>query len=143
MENFKNNIIMWQYYLILGLGVVFFVWAVYSFRNTMTFLNNGYKATATVIDFHKYESDGEAFAPIFTFRTKDNQLITYELAEGNDPPAWKIGETITVIYDPSDPSKVSLYSYFRVFIWTLVLLSISLPLLVIGGGYFIAARFLL
>ncbi|MPS64786.1 MAG: DUF3592 domain-containing protein [Chryseobacterium sp.] len=143
MENFKNNTIMWQYYLILGLGVVFLVWAVYSFRNTMTFLNNGYKATATVIDFHKYESDGEAFAPIFTFRTKDNQLITYELAEGNDPPAWKIGETTTVIYDPSDPSKVSLYSYFRVFIWTLVLLSISLPLLVIGGGYFVAARFLL
>ncbi len=143
MENFKNNTIMWQYYLILGLGVVFLVWAVYSFRNTMTFLNNGYKATATVIDFHKYESDGEVFAPIFTFRTKDNQLITYELAEGNDPPAWKIGETTTVIYDPSDPSKVSLYSYFRVFIWTLVLLSISLPLLVIGGGYFIAARFLL
>ncbi|WP_100375200.1 DUF3592 domain-containing protein [Chryseobacterium geocarposphaerae] len=143
MENFKNNTIMWQYYLILGLGVVLLVWAVYSFRNTMTFLNNGYKATATVIDFHKYESDGEVFAPIFTFRTKDNQLITYELAEGNDPPAWEIGETTTVIYDPSDPSKVSLYSYFRLFIWTLVLLSISLPLLVIGGGYFIAARFLL
>jgi len=109
----------------------------------MAFLKYGDKATATVIDFHRYESDGEVFAPIFTFRTKDNQLITYKLAEGIDPPAWKIRETTTVIYDPSDPSKVFLYSYFRVFIWSIVLISIALPLLVIGCGYFIAARFLL
>ena len=88
-----------------------------------------------------YESDGEVFATIFTFRTKDSKLITFELVEGSNPPAWKIGETATVIYNPSDPSKVSLYSYFRMFIWTLVLLSIALPLIVIGGGYFIAARF--
>ncbi|MNI57429.1 hypothetical protein D3C73_1124890 [compost metagenome] len=142
MEQIKNKP-MWQYYLILGLGVVFLLLAIFSFRNTMEFLKNGDKATATVIDLHKYESEGEVFAPVFTFRTKDNQVITYELAEGNDPPTWKVGETTTVIYDPVDPSKVSLYSYFRVFVWTLVLLSIALPLLVIGGGYFIAARFIL
>ena len=142
MEQIKNKP-MWQYYLILGLGVVFLLLAIFSFRNAMEFLQNGDKATATVIDLHKYESEGEVFAPVFTFRTKDNQVITYELAEGNDPPTWKVGETTTVIYDPVDPSKVSLYSYFRVFVWTLVLLSIALPLLVIGGGYFIAARFIL
>lgn len=142
MEQTKNKP-MWQYYFILGLGLVFLVLGIYSFRNTMLFLKKGDKATATVIELHRYESDGEVFAPIFAFRTKDNQLITYELSEGTDPPAWEIGETATVIYDSADPSKVSLYSYFRVFIWTLVLLSISLPLLVIGGGYFIAARFIL
>lgn len=134
---------MWQYYLILGLGGVFLLLAIFSFRNTMVFLKNGDKATATVTDLHKYEAEGDVFAPVFTFRTKENQIVTYELAEGNDPPAWKIGETTTVIYDPADPSKVSLYSYFRVFVWTLVLLSIALPLLVVGGGYFIAARFIL
>ncbi len=142
MEKVKNKI-MWQYYIILGLGVLFLVWAIYSFRSTMVFLKKADKTTATVIDLHKFESEGEVFAPIFTFRTKDNQLITYELAEGNNPPAWKIGEQTTVIYDPSDPYRVSLYSYFRVFMWTLVLLSVALPLIVIGGGYFIAARFLL
>ncbi|WP_324755605.1 DUF3592 domain-containing protein [Sphingobacterium thalpophilum] len=134
---------MWQYYLILGLGLVFLLLAIFSFRNTIAFLKNGAKATATVTDLHSYESEGEVFAPVFTFRTKDNQLITFELAEGNDPPAWKIGETTTVIYDPHDPSKVSLYGYFRIFIWTIVSLSIAFPLIVTGGGYFIASRFIL
>ncbi|WP_343565703.1 DUF3592 domain-containing protein [Sphingobacterium sp.] len=142
MEQIKNKP-MWQYYLILGIGIVFLLLAIFSFRNTMVFLKNGEKTIATVIDLHRYESEGEVFAPIFTFHTKDDQLITYELAEGNDPPTWEIGEKTIVIYDPGDPSKVVLYSYFRVFIWTLLLLSIALPLLVIGGGYFIAARFIL
>ena len=135
--------IMWQYYLILGLGLAFLVLSIYSFHNTMVFLKKGNKAIATVVDLHRYESDGESFAPVFNFRTQDNLSITYELAEGTDPPAWEIGETVTVIYDPADPSKVSLYTYFRLFIWTLVLLSIALPLLVIGVGYFIATKFIL
>ncbi|WP_426479137.1 DUF3592 domain-containing protein [Chryseobacterium sp. CBSDS_008] len=142
MEKIKNKI-MWQYYIILGLGLVFLLLAGYSFRNTMIFLKNGEKAIATVSDLHKFESEGELFAPIFTFQTKDKLSVTFELREGNDPPAWEIGETTTIIYDPSDPSKVSLYSYLRIFIWTLVLLSIALPLIVVGGGYFIASRFLL
>lgn len=127
----------------LALGLLFLLVAIISCCHTLKFLNNGYKATATVIDYHKYESDGEVYAPIFTFRTTDNQLVTYELPEGNNPPSWKIGETVTIIYDPSHPSNLSLYSYFRLFALPLVLLSIALPLIVVGGGYFIAERFLL
>nr|WP_199156737.1 hypothetical protein [Pedobacter sp. ASV2] len=56
---------MWQYCIILGMGLVFLLLAGYSFRNTMVFLSNAEKATATVTDLHKYESDGEVFAPIF------------------------------------------------------------------------------
>jgi hypothetical protein len=142
MEIIKNKI-MWQYYIILALGFVFLIAAIFSFRHTIEFLNKGNKATATVIDLRMYESEGKVYAPTFTFLTSDNELITYELPEGSDPPAWKIGETETIIYDPANPSNASLYSYFRLFTWTLVLVSIALPLLVIGAGYFIAERFFL
>lgn len=70
---------MWQYHIILAFGFVFLLVAIISCRHTLKFLNNGHKATATVIDYHKYESDGEVYAPIFTFLTTDNQLMTYEL----------------------------------------------------------------
>jgi len=53
---------MWQYYLILGLGGVFLLLAIFSFRNTMVFLKNGDKATATVTDLHKYEAEGDVCA---------------------------------------------------------------------------------
>lgn len=141
MEEIKKKT-MWQYYIILGLGIIFFLAAIFSFKNTIAFLKSGHKTTATVVDLRSYESEGEVFAPIFTYRTINDQLLTYELSEGTNPAAWKIGETETIIYDPYDPSRAYLYSYFRIFTWTLVLLSISLPLIVVGAGYFVAERFL-
>jgi hypothetical protein len=134
--------VMWQYYLILGAGIVLFVAALLSFRNTLSFLKKAERSTATVTSLRVYDSDGEVFSPLFTFRTRNNIEYTYELPEGTNPSAWSVGETETVIYDPDDPSSVELYTYFRIFAWPLILISIALPLLVIGGGYFIAAQFL-
>lgn len=134
--------VMWQYYIILGAGIVLFIFAFLSLRNTLSFLKKAEKATATVTSLREYESEGTVFSPLFTFRTQNNTEYTYELPEGTNPSAWSVGDTETVIYDPDDPSSVSLYTYFRIFIWPLVLISIALPLLVVGGGYFIAEQFL-
>ncbi|TZF99414.1 DUF3592 domain-containing protein (plasmid) [Chryseobacterium panacisoli] len=133
---------MWQYYIILGAGVILFVAALLSFKNTLSFLKKAEKATATVTSLREFESDGVVFSPLFTFRTQNNVDYTYELPEGTNPSAWSVGDTETVIYDPEDPSSVELYTYFRIFAWPLILISIALPLLVIGGGYFIANQFL-
>lgn len=133
---------MWQYYIILGAGVILFAAALLSFKNTLFFLKNAEKATATVTSLRVFESDGEVFSPLFTFRTRNNIEYTFELPEGTNPSAWSVGDTETVIYDPANPSYVTLYTYFRIFALPLLLISIALPLLVIGGGYFIAAQFL-
>lgn len=133
---------MWQYYFILGAGVILFVAALLSLKSTLLFLKKAEKATATVTSLREFESDGIVFSPFFTFHTRNNIEYTYELPEGTNPSAWSVGETETVIYDPDDPSSVELYTYFRIFAWPLILISIALPLLVVGAGYFIAAQWL-
>lgn len=133
---------MWQYYIILGAGVILLIMGIFSLRDTLLFLKKSEKTTATVTSLRMIESDGEAYLPLFTYRAKDNVEYTYGLSEGSNPPAWSIGDTETIIYDPAEPSNARLYTYFRVFAWAIVFISIALPLLVIGGGYFIAQQFL-
>lgn len=126
----------------LGAGLGLLILAAISFKSTITFLKNGEKVTGTVTSLREIDSDGVVYVPVFTYRTKDNTEYTYELAEGTNPSSWSEGDTETIIYDPKDPSKVELYTYFRIFAWPLILLSAALPLLVIGGGYFIAEQYL-
>lgn len=133
---------MWQYYVMVGLGLILLFISFLTFRDVHLFLKKAEKTTATVIRLRTIQSDGEVYCPVFRFRTKDQIEYEYELAEASDPPSWSIGETATVIYDPTDPSSVKLYTYFRIFALPLILLSIALPLLVVGGGFFIAAQFL-
>ncbi|WP_346086341.1 DUF3592 domain-containing protein [Sphingobacterium ginsenosidimutans] len=133
---------MWQYYLMVGLGLVLLFFAFLTFRNVLLFLKKAEKTTATVIRLRIIESDGEVYSPIFRFRTWDENEYEYELAEASNPASWSVGETETIIYDPADPTKAQLYTYFRVFAWPLILLSIALPLLVVGLGFFIAELYL-
>ncbi|GEM_PF-5114553 len=53
---------MWQYYVILGLGLVFLLLAIISFRNTLVFLKNGYK----VLIFHS-KNPGKGHFYYFSF----------------------------------------------------------------------------
>nr|WP_315034143.1 DUF3592 domain-containing protein [uncultured Chryseobacterium sp.] len=133
---------MWQYYVMFGAGVGLLIMACFSFKNTLSFLKRAEKVTGTVTSLRVTDSDGEVYLPVFTYHTRDNSEYTYELAEGSNPPSWSVGDTETIIYDPKDPSRVELYTYFRIFAWPLILLSAALPLLVIGGGYFIAEQYL-
>jgi hypothetical protein len=47
-----------------------------------------------------------------------------------------------IVYHPDDPSTAKPLTYFGVFGWSILLMAVSMPLLVIGGGYYIAPYFL-
>ncbi|AZA84624.1 DUF3592 domain-containing protein [Chryseobacterium lactis] len=140
--NIIKKKIMWQYYLMLGAGLILFILALFSFKNTLSFLKTAEKVTGTVTSLREVDSDGLVYFPVFTYRAKNNIEYTYGLAEGSNPPGWSVGDTETIIYDPEDPARASLYTYFRIFAWPLIFVSVALPLLVIGGGYFIAEHYL-
>jgi hypothetical protein len=47
------------------------------------------------------------YAPVFRFATADGQSVDAIGEDGSDPPAWKIGETSQLLYDPARPSHVA------------------------------------
>ncbi len=123
-------------FVILGFVLIFF--AIKQYRKTIELLNSGVKTSAKVVNMITVsDSDGSTYKPVFEYydHTKTKQTFTSEVS--SSPPAYKIGEKVQIIYNPGDSDEVKTMSYWGLYRWTIILLSIASPLLIIGGGYFL------
>lgn len=126
---------MW-YTVTLAIGIVLLIISLTKLKDSLAFLRNSERATGTVIELERINgSDGDTYKPIFKFKTSLNQETIYRHISSSDPPSWKIGDEATIAYDPSSPSEARLLTYFGTFSWTIVLMAVAMPLIVIGGGY--------
>jgi hypothetical protein len=131
---------MW-YGITLVIGLIILIIALFILKERIQFLKQGEKATATVVDILRIkDSEGDTFKPIFKFKTNSNQEIIYDTYFSSSPPGWKMGDEATVVYDSHNPEKAKILTYFGSFGVVIILLSISLPLITIGGGYYIAQK---
>ena len=138
-----NHVDEMGYAITLLIGVMFFVLSLVMFNQSVQFLRTGSRATATVIRLESSSSKKRSSVyPIFSFRTLTNQEITYIHNVSSSPPAWKIGEQTTVVYELNNPNNLKLLTYFGAFGWAIGLMAVAMPLLVIGGGYYLLQSFL-
>ncbi|WP_369681672.1 DUF3592 domain-containing protein [Ferruginibacter sp. HRS2-29] len=90
----------------------------------------------------KTDSDGTSYTPIFRFKTNANREVTFRYPFSTAPSSWEVGDETTIVYDMNNPSSAKVLTYFGVFSWTVALMAIAMPLIVIGGGYYVAQHFL-
>ncbi|WP_158618011.1 DUF3592 domain-containing protein [Chitinophaga lutea] len=120
-------------------GILLLVASCFTLNHSLTLLRSGEKAVGTVIMLEKStDTDNESVTPIFRFTTRSNEEYTFGHIVSTDPPAWDIGEKGTIIYDPANPSQAKLLTYFSVFSETIFCVAFALPLIVFGGGSYIA-----
>src|SRR5688572_6644800 len=126
---------MW-YTLTLVIGIILLIISLFILRESLAFLRTSERTVGTVIELVKIDgSDGHTFKPIFKFKTNLNQEIIYRHISSSNPPNWEIGEEAIIAYDPNNPTVVRLLTYFGAFSWTIVLMAVAMPLIVVGGGY--------
>jgi Protein of unknown function (DUF3592) len=131
------------YTITLTIGVILLVISIYLFKRSVDFIDSGIKTTATVIELEAIsDSDGTTYKPIFRFLTHTNQTIIYRDHASSSPAVFEVGEEVGVVYDREDPNNVKILTYTGAFIWTIVLACLSLPLIVVGGGYFLTQSLL-
>ncbi|MEO5890398.1 MAG: DUF3592 domain-containing protein [Ferruginibacter sp.] len=131
------------YSISLTVGIILLALSLIIFKKSLAFIKQSDRAIGTVIELERIsDTDGVTFKPIFKFKTSTNQEIIYRHISSSSPSNWDVGEQATIAYDPNIPTKARLLTYFGTFSWTIVLMAISMPLIVIGGGYYVAQAFL-
>ncbi|MBO9573963.1 MAG: DUF3592 domain-containing protein [Chitinophagaceae bacterium] len=129
---------MW-YTITLTVGLILLVISLFLLRDSLAFLKDSERAVATVIQLDRVSgSDGDTYKPVFTFKTVSGQEITYRHGVSSSPPSWSVGEETVIAYKAGDPSVARLVTYFGTFGWSIVLMAIAMPAIVVGGGYYLA-----
>ena len=101
---------------------------------------NGIKTKGVVVDLIKISSDdGYSYKPVFEYFDKNNNLISFESEISSSPATYKIGEKVSIIYS-KDSNERKIVSYWGLYRWTIILLVIACPFLIIGGGYFLYSK---
>lgn len=88
--------------------------------NNILKINREESVTGRVVDMTKrleYDEEdrdrviGEAYFPVVDFVSKDGKPHTAQLSEGSFPPAYEVGEKVTVLYDPEHPLDARIKSF--------------------------------
>lgn len=133
--------IQYLYWALFVAGFVAAYFAVKMYNDTTQLLNTGIKTKAVVKDLIEVSGDdGPTYKPVFEYVDRSNTTQEFKSGVSSRPPAYKIGEKVEVVYDPKDVEETKVVSFWGLYRWTIILLSIASPLLIIGGGYLLYAR---
>jgi hypothetical protein len=126
---------------LLMVGIVLVYFAVKQYNKTSDLLTHGIKTKATVIDLIKIHSDdGYTYKPVFEYFDETDKRREFKSSISSSPAPYKVGEQVKIIYNTDDYDEVKTISYWGLYRWTIILLSIASPLLIIGGGYFLYSK---
>lgn len=121
-----------------GIAVLMLLVAAVSSYSVIAQVNREARAPASVVDTVVQQDYGETSVfsyPVVAFTDRDGQNHIVQVSEGSSPPAWAVGDAVTVRYDPAYPDGARIES------WTSDLLLWLLPGItgIVGIGFLLAA----
>jgi hypothetical protein len=103
----------------LGLGLLFLGLTFYFWSDTQSFLGKAVPTAGTVLQMEAIDDEG-SYAPVVGFQTLTGQKIEYHSNTSTNPPAYKVGDKVNVLYDPANSSNVRINDFIS--LWLLVLI---------------------
>lgn len=127
--------------ILVLIGLILLVSGVRLFQSSRKFLETGIKTKATVIEnipvqSYDHTQTYNLYAPLLEYDVKGKKE-TYTPSTRSNPPAYDIGEKVTIVYSQKNPKDVRIVSYWGIYIGSNIFLALGLPMLLIGGGYFL------
>lgn len=122
-------------FLILGgVGFLFLLLAVFIYIRTVSFINSAQEVVGTVIRLESSRSSkgGTTYAPVFQFRTIEGQMIEVRDNMSSNPPMFREGQSVEVLYDPENPQKARIKKWFSLYYLPLFLAGMGLIFSCVG-----------
>lgn len=106
----------------------FCLWGVYAGYTSWTLDREGETATGTVVRLVE-SSDSEGgccvYSPVVEFEA-DGRTYSFEGDNASDPPAYKVGEQVDVIFDPADPDTAQINKWTERWLFPIIIVPVMM-----------------
>jgi hypothetical protein len=120
-------------------GFILTAIAVFILIRTRSFINKSRQTQGTITEMvYSSDSDGGGYIPVFRFRTLEGQEIEARGDLGTNPPQFKVGQTVEVLYDPENPGKARIKKWYNLYFVPTLLGFLGVVFSCIGVGAVIA-----
>ena len=96
---------------------------VFIFIRTRIFISKAQEVKGTVIQmvWSSSSEGGGGYSPVYQFKTIDGQTIVVSDSLSSNPPMFKEGQTIDVLYDPENPQKARIKKWMSLYFVSILL----------------------
>jgi len=126
----KNKI--WIIFLLLGSALS--VGAIFAAKSTVSFLETAVSESGQVVDFVERESDDSTtYAPVVAFTDQQGNEIEFVSSTSSNPPSYRVGEYIEVLYAPQNPHDAQIDSTFSLWGGSIIMAVLGIIFLTISA----------
>lgn len=108
LNQISRSLLKGPLYLIL-FGFIFFGIGAGMSLNQKLIERYGVKAPGEVINLaNRCDNEGCTYSPVVRFELQNGKMISFESSFSSNPPAYDVGEKVTVIYPQDTPEKAEI-----------------------------------
>jgi len=119
----------------------FCLWGAYAAYTSWRLQNEGQTTTGTVVRLEESNSSEGGccvYSPVIEF-SANGQTHSFEGDNASDPPAYEVGEVVSVIYDPTDPGTAQINKWSERWLFPIIIIPAMMFTAVILNFFMIRA----
>jgi hypothetical protein len=121
--------------IFLAVGLACLAGAGAAHLHRLEFEEHAVRVEARVIGLVQRRSNhgsSPVYAPVFRFTTNDGQVVRVTSSSASSPPAYEVGQTVPLLYDPGRPQRAEEITFSSRYLAPLLLLGLGLPFVGVG-----------
>jgi hypothetical protein len=125
----------WFPMIFLAVGLACLAGAAAAHLQRLDFERHAVRVEARVISLLQRRStqgSSPVWAPVFRFTTNDGQVVRVSSSSAANPPAYEVGQTVALLYDPEHPQRAEEITFSSRYLAPLLLLGLGLPFVGVG-----------
>jgi len=134
----KNNPVAILRLVFGAVGLVLCAVAWLLHHNTATFIASASRTQGEVMRLLHVESskrnESGTWKPLVRFKAPSGEIIEFAPSSSSSPPAYEVGETVDVFFDPNDPQDAMLDGFFSLWGGATITGGLGLVFLLVAAG---------